>query len=182
MMTTAMTYLRIPHLRRGLVLALIGGGLAAFGWTQSLQPARAAYEAARADAVGRAAEAAALDARRALAGRFETSAQEVEALDAALSAAADRSQLVERMTGLSAEAGTRIVHGSNTLGEPRGGLRPLLQDITVEGSYAQVRAFMAAVAGLETLTILVSVDLSANPDGTLVRGRMRFMTLAEATG
>ncbi len=177
-----LSYLRIPHLRLGLFLAACGSAAVVMAWMLALQPARAAHDAARAALIARSADLAALEARRALADRYFALLSDVDALERALAAAPDRSQLVESLTSLSARAGTRIIHGSNSLGDARDGLRPMLQELTVEGGYDEVRAFLTEVSGLDTLTLPVAVDLNANPDGTLIRGRMRLMTLTEAGG
>lgn len=91
-------------------------------------------------------------------------------------------ELEERLGAVSAAAGTRVIHGANSFGEPRAGVVPVLQDLTVEGSYAEVRDVLARVSRMETLTLLDAVEMSANPDGTLVRARLRLVTLSEGLG
>lgn len=174
-----LTYFRVPHLRRGVLIALTGAGVAYLGYGQSLATARAEYDAARGQMVAAAAEQAAFEAREALSERYLSLSARIDVLDQKLAAGADRSGLVERLTGLAAETETRIIHGANSFGTERGGITPLLQDLTIEGSYAQVRAFLAGVRAMETLTMLVSIELSANADGTLVRAAMQFMTLSD---
>ena len=95
----------------------------------------------------------------------------------------DRSGVVERLTALSASSGTRIIHGASTFGRPRGEVIPVEQDLTIEGAYSAVSRFMSGLQDLESLTLLRSVELTSNPDGTLVRAKIKLVTLsAEAEG
>ena len=177
-----MAHLRVPAIRAGaLSLALAAGGLALV-WPLLLAPAERAHAEGRERAAGLSRALSDLRGRQALASRHAELSQEARALEARLGAGVDRSALVERMAAISAAAGTRVIHGANRFGEAQGGVTPVLQDLTVEGSYAQVRDVLGRVAAMETLTLLVSVEMSANPDGTRVRARMRFVTLSEASG
>jgi hypothetical protein len=172
-------HLRIPAIRAGLlVLAVALLGLAVV-WPLLLRPAESEHATQRERAAGLSRALTELREREAQAERHARLAAQAEALEARLRAPVDRSALVERMSALSAAAGTRVVHGANRFGEERAGLTPVVQDLTVEGSYAQVRDFLGRVAAMETLTLLDSVEMSANPDGTLVRARARFVTLSE---
>lgn len=173
------TYLRVPALRSGVLMTLLAGLLAAtavWGYWRPAQDRRAGLEA-QVVALNRAISGT--EARLALTDRYLDQSARVDDLTARLAADVDRSQLVQRMTDLAAEAGTRIIHGANSFGTPRDGVIPVVQDLTVEGSYGNVRGFIDLLSGLDTLTLLLSVDFSANPDGTLVRGKMRFITLSE---
>ncbi len=174
-----LTYLRVPMLRTGLLLTILGAVLtltATWGYWQPSQ-GRLSHNQAQVVALNRAISGT--EARLALTDRYIELSAQVDELESQLAADIDRSELVEWMTALASEANTRIIHGTNTFGQPRAGIVPVIQDLTVEGAYGDVRDFVEKVAGLETLSFLLSVDFSANPDGTLVRGKMRFMTLAE---
>ena len=173
-----LTYLRIPVIRNGLALLLIAGPLTGVVWNWMYLPAKADFASARSEMVDRASARSELELRQSMTDRVDELSAQIADLEQKLAAATDRSGLVERLTALSAEAGTRIIHGANSFGTERAGLKPVLQDLTVEGNYNELRAFLDAVDKLETLTMMVSADISANPDGTLVRGRFRFMTLS----
>lgn len=176
------TYWRIPHLRRGLSLFLLGLFGLYFAWAGLLDPARREHDAVRDRFVRAAAAQADLGARSKGARLFMTRSAQIAALDARLSASVTSSGLVEAFSELSAEAGTRIIHGSNSFGEARGAVRLVIQDLTIEGSYDQLRIFLASVAEIGSLTMLVSAELGANPDGTLVRAQLRFVTLTAGGG
>ena len=177
-----MAHLRVPAIRAGAVaLALALAGLAVV-WPLLLIPAEREHRAQRDRAAGLSRVLSELGERQALAERHRALGAEADALERRLGADVDRSALVERMSAISTAAGTRVIHGANSFGDDRAGVTPVLQDLTVEGSYAQVRDFLARVSALETLTLLMSAEMSANPDGTLVRGRMRYMTLSEGGG
>ena len=174
-----MGHLRVPAIRAGaMTLALAAAGLAVV-WPVLLLPAERAHEAQRERSAGLSRVLSEQRDRRDFAERHGRLSREAEALERRLGAEVDRSALVERMSAISAAAGTRVIHGANRFGEPQGGVTPVLQDLTVEGSYAQIRDFLARAAAMETLTLLDSVEMSANPDGTLVRARTRFVTLSE---
>lgn len=172
-------YLRVPVLRSGVLVALMAAlmaGTAIWGYWRPAEDRRARAEA-QVVALNRAISGT--EARLALTDRYLELSAQVDELEGRLAADVDRSELVERMTALAARADTRIIHGANSFGQERAGVVPVIQDLTVEGAYPDVRTFIGLVSGLDTLTLLLSVDFSANPDGTLVRGKMRFMTLSE---
>ena len=176
------SHLRVPAIRAGvLALALALAGLAVV-WPVLLIPAERAHAAQRDRAAGLSRVLAELRDRGEAAERFAALSEEADALERRLMADVDRSALVERMSAISTAAGTRVIHGANSFGEARAGVTPVLQNLTVEGSYAEVRDFLARVSAMETLTLLDSVEMSSNPDGTLVRGRMGFVTLSEGGG
>ena len=85
--------------------------------------------------------------------------------------------MVELFAAISNKSGTRIIHGANQLGPAKDGATQVLQELTVEGAYADLRAFLAEIAQLETLTVLVAADFSSNIDGSLVRAKLRLTTL-----
>lgn len=172
-------YLRVPILRTGILMAILAALLALTAFWGYWQPAQGRLALNQAQVVALNRAIAGTEARLALTDRYIELSAQVDELEGQLAADIDRSELVERMTALASQANTRIIHGTNSFGQPRSGVVPVIQDLTVEGAYADVRDFVERVAGLDTLSLLLSVDFSANPDGTLVRGKMRFMTLAE---
>lgn len=182
-MKTLRAYLAVPAIGRAVLLLLPALVLLAFvelNWrrplTVSHESAVAAFEALR-------AEAAELRARIDSVATYADMESRIEDVAARFEAPVDRSGVVERLTALSSEAGTRIIHGANSFGRPRGDVIPVEQDLTIEGSYADVSRFLEGLQALDTLTLLRSADFSANPDGTLVRAKIKLVTLsAEAKG
>ena len=175
-------YLAVPVIRQAVLLILFAGALMAATEVWFWFPGRDQHAAVKAEVVALQARKVTLEARLDAVEDHDRTAALLDALDTRLSAAVDRSTVVERLTGISAEAGTRIIHGANSFGTPRGDVRPLLQDLTVEGSYVQIAGFLNALHKLETLTLLRSAEFSANPDGSLVRVQMKLMTLSTGGG
>ena len=172
-------YLGVPLIQRAVWLILFGTALLAATEAWFWSPIRDAHTRTKARVIALQTEKATLEARLKAEESYAQTAELLDQIDARLTADIDRSAVVERLTGISAEAGTRIIHGANSFGRPRGSVRPVLQDLTVEGSYAQVGRFLNALPGLETLTLLRSAEFSANPDGTLVRVQMKLVSLSE---
>ena len=54
---------------------------------------------------------------------------------------------------------------------------PVEQDLTIEGSYVALARFFVGLEALETLTLLRSTEFAANPDGSLVRAKIKLVTL-----
>ena len=54
--------------------------------------------------------------------------------------------------------------------------------MTLEGSYGQIREFISQLSGIETLTILRAIEMTSNPDGTLVRAKIKLITFAQGSG
>ncbi len=173
----ALTYWRIPTIRLGLTYGLIAALLTCAVWVFLLTPTKAGYLDKRAELIDLTAERDGLAQRREDAPRFAALLQATRTLDQRLETGAERSRMVELFAAISKKSGTRIIHGANQLGPPRDGAAQVLQELTVEGSYAEIRAFLAEIAGLETLTVLVAADLSSNIDGALVRAKLRLTTL-----
>jgi hypothetical protein len=173
----ALTYWRIPTIRLGLTYGAIATMLACAIWVFLVTPMKASFTAKRAQLIYLTAERDSLAHRRDEATRFTLLTEATEGLDQRLEMGAERSRMVELFAAISEKAGTRIIHGANQLGPPQDGVAQVLQELTVEGGYAEIRAFMAEIAGLETLTVLVAADLSSNVDGALVRAKLRLTTL-----
>lgn len=169
-------YWRVPALRRGLILAIAAAAALIVVRSEWLLPARAELAQLKADAIALQTRLDDAAARRALSGDFRRLTAELDALDARFSASVERSELVERMATMSARAGTRIIHGANSFGAEKDGVVPVLQDLTIEGSYPQIRDFIGELARVETLTLPRSVEFSANAEGTLVRAKFRLVT------
>lgn len=172
-----MTYWRIPTIRLGLVYGLIAGALAAAVWLLLIIPTQASFIEKRAELIRLTAERDGLSRRRDEAPRYAALSEAIDVLDQRLRTGAERSRMVELFAAISKSAGTRIIHGANQLGPERDGVTQVLQELTIEGAYADMRAFLAAISQLETLTVLVAADLTSNVDGSLVRAKLRLTTL-----
>lgn len=177
-----MTYWRIPTIRLGLTYGVIAALLTGAAWLFLLAPTKASFTDKRAELIRLTAERDGLARRRDEAPRFEMLLRAVDSLDQRLETGAERSRMVELFAAISKKSGTRIVHGANQLGPARDGAAQVLQELTVEGGYTELRAFLAEIAGLETLTVLVAADLSSNVDGALVRAKLRLKTLTTTLG
>lgn len=177
-----MTYWRIPTIRLGLTYGAIAALLAGAAWGLLIVPTQASFTEKRAELIQLTAERDGLARRLVEAPRFEALSRATDSLDQRLMTGAERSRMVELFAAISKQSGTRIVHGANQLGPASDGAAQVLQELTVEGGYPELRAFLAEIAGLETLTVLVAADLTANADGTLVRARLRLKTLTTMLG
>ncbi len=177
-----MTYWRIPTIRLGLTYGLIAAALTGAAWAFLIAPTKASFTAKRAELIQLTTDRDSLARRRDEAPRFEALHSAADSLDQRLETGAERSRMVELFAAISQKSGTRIIHGANQLGPAHDGAAQVLQELTVEGGYSELRAFLAEIAALETLTILVAADLSANADGTLVRARLRLKTLTTMLG
>ena len=169
---------RIPAIRRGISLTLLASFCLYVVQGSVLAPAQARLAQYKADAIAVQTRLDNLASRVAMAGDFDRLSAERDALRARFQAGVERSDLVEQFAAMSASSGTRIIHGSNSFGQPLYGVTPLKQDLTVEGSYAQIRAFLQALSQAPTLTLPVSVEFTANDEGTLVRARISLVTYA----
>lgn len=178
-MSVIASYWRIPYFRRSLLLALFALFLGYFSVVERYLPALSQFEASLAALQAHTNVLAEQQQRYELAEGAEDLRAQLDALDARLSAGEERAAIVERFTELAGASGVRIIHGANQFGRERAGMTPVLHALSVEGSYASLRTFLAATRGLSTLTLLVSADISANPDGTVVRARLEYMTLSE---
>ena len=171
-------YLAVPAIYHGIAAFLVVGAAFFLLETAVAGPNHATREALRNDVLALHAEKQALQTRVDAVVTFEERAREVDMVEARLRAPVDRSGVVEILAHLSAASDTQIIHGANSFGPPRGALRPVLQDLTVEGSYANIARFIDGIGDIDTLTLLRQADVSANADGTLVRAQFKLMTLS----
>jgi hypothetical protein len=178
--TALLAYLRVPLLRRSLLATLLFGTI--FGAIELGLRRELAGEQSERDRTLSALqnEAAELRARIDAAATFEERSRQLQEVEARFRAPVDRSSVVETLTRLSAESGTRIIHGTNSFGRARGDIVPVEQDLSIEGPYLAITRFLAALSGLETLTLLRSAELAANADGSLVRVKLKLVTLSAA--
>ena len=175
-------YWRIPVVRRGLMaLVLLLATLYLIN-SYAYRPAQIRFQALKAQAVSLQSELADLEIRSDLVVQFAALTAQTADVQRRFEADVDRSGIVERMARMSANAGTRIIHGSNNFGQARQGVVPVLQDLTLEGSYGQIREFISQLSGIETLTILRAIEMTSNPDGTLVRAKIKLITFAQGSG
>ena len=172
-----LTYWRIPTIRLGLTYGGIAAVLAGAAWMFLITPTKASFTEKRAELIQLTTERDGLARRGDEAPRFEMLSRAADNLDLRLETGAERSRMVELFAAISKKSGTRIVHGANQLGPQSDGAAQVLQELTVEGGYRQLRAFLTEISELETLTVLVAADLSSNTDGTLVRAKLRLKTL-----
>jgi Tfp pilus assembly protein PilO len=169
---------RVPWLRKGaMALAFFALALVLIN-TYIYQPSREMHSNLRAQTVDLQNQLADLETRTNLGAVFDELSAQSDAIQQRLSSKVDRSGIVERIARISAQSGTRIIHGSNSFGQPSQGIVPVEQDLTIEGTYFQIRQFLTRISQIETLTILRSVEFSTNPEGTLVRGKMNLVTFS----
>lgn len=172
-----LTYWRIPTIRLAVIYGAIAGAATVAVWVLLITPTQTSFTEKRAELIRLTAERDGLARRRDEAPRFAELRDAVDVLDQRLRTGAERSRMVELFAAISKKSGTRIIHGANQLGPAKDGATQVLQELTVEGAYEDLRAFLAEIARLETLTVLVAADLSSNIDGSLVRAKLRLTTL-----
>lgn len=181
-MNSIRAYLAVPLIRRGVTfaaLALLGLFAAAY-WLWS--PAQAAHQFLKQDVIALQSMKLIDEARVDATESFAQTVGRIAVLEAKLVAPIDRAGVVEIMADLSRQTQVQIIHGANTFGRPRGAVRPVLQDLTVEGSYSEVSDFLGRLGQVETLTLLRRAEFTTNADGTLVRAQLKLMTLNDRPG
>lgn len=175
-------YLRVPSIRQGVFVILLLASVLAVTERWLWAPARSAHAERLSEVIALQSQLAVTNARINQVTRYNDMQAMLDTLNTRLAAPVDRSGVIERLSAINTEAGTRIIHGANSFGEPRENIVPVLQDLTVEGPYDSIRTFLNRLAGLETLTLVRQAEFTANPDGTLVRLQMRLVTLSAGTG
>lgn len=141
-------------------------------------PARSDHAAAKAQLIALQSARAQLQARVDAIAPYSQAETALSVLEVKLAAPIDRSGVVEILADVSTAANTQIIHGANTFGQSRGAVRPVLQDLTVEGSYGEIADFLTRLGQVDTLTLLRRAEFSTNADGTLVRVQLKLMTLS----
>lgn len=175
-MAMVMSHWRIPYLRRAFLFA-VGGGLAAsFAYVGMVTPAQDTYDAKFEQMREISAQRAELDARLALTDKVANVAEKITILDQKLNQEGERSGVVERFAELATVTGVRIIHGTNRFGAEISGVSPVFHELTIEGDYLSTRAFLESARDLASLTLLLSTEMSGNPDGTIVRSQLEFVT------
>ena len=182
-MRSLRAYLAVPAIFRGAALLLLSAATLIFVQIQMRAPMQQESLIAEARYNGLKAQVSQLSARIDSIETYDDMQRQLASVAKRFEANVDRSGVVERLTNLSAQAGTRIIHGASSFGRPRGEIVPVEQDLTIEGSYVALARFFSGLETLETLTLLRSSEFAANPDGTLVRAKIKLVTLnAESAG
>jgi len=181
-MRTLAAYLAVPHVRQGAFLLIAALAALAFVQLEWRGPLTREYAAADSRFRTLQQEVGELASRIESVETFDAMQDQLAEVTLRFEADVDRSGVVERLTALSSEAGTRIIHGANSFGRPRGDVVPVEQDLTVEGPYVALARFLTGLEQVETLTLLRSVEMAANPDGSLVRAKIKLVTLSRAAG
>lgn len=181
-MRTLAAYLAVPYVRQGAFLLLIALAVLAYVEVEWRGPLAREHAAAETRFRTLQQDVAELSARIESVETFDAMRDQLAEVTLRFEADVDRSGVVERLTALSSDAGTRIIHGANTFGRPRGDVIPVEQDMTVEGPYVALARFLTELEQVETLTLLRSVEMAANPDGSLVRAKIKLVTLSRKAG
>ncbi len=179
-MMTLRAYLAVPYVRQAVFFLLAGVALLAFVQTEYRAPLMETYASQTARLAALRSEVGELTARIDSIETYDDMQARIAAVTRKFEADVDRSGVVERLTELSSTSGTRIIHGANTFGRPRDSVVPVEQDLTIEGPYPALAKFLTGLDTLETLTLLRSVEISANPDGSLIRAKLKLVTLNAA--
>lgn len=182
MFQTLRGYLRMALIRRSLFLFLLT--LCSFLTILELRygPAQETFTSRKAEAVALQSQIADLELRREMSAQTKALASALTNLRRRFSAKTDRAGLVENMAELAERHSVNIIHGSNSFGRSIGNVKPILQDLTIEGSYPQVRAFLDGIARLNTLTLLRRAEFSGGKDGTKIRVKLKLKTFGAGGG
>jgi len=181
-MKTLAAYLAVPHVRQGSLVLLAALAALAYVQIEWRGPLIREHAAAETRFKAMQQDVAELSARIDSVETFDAMQDKLAEATLRFEADIDRSGVVERLTALSSQAGTRIIHGANTFGRARGDVIPVEQDLTVEGPYVALARFLTELEKVEMLTLLRSVEMAANPDGTLVRAKIKLVTLSQEAG
>lgn len=181
-MRTLRSYLAVPYVRQAVLFMLAIGAVLVLVETRYRAPLMAEYAEQMSQFERLSARVGELRARIDSIQTYDDMQAQLAAVTERFEAGVDRSGVVERLTELSAASGTRIIHGANTFGRPRGTVIPVEQDLTIEGPYPALAAFLNGLDTLETLTLLRTVEISANPDGSLIRAKLKLVTLSAEAG
>ena len=166
--------LRHPAARAGLwacAVALAAAGAAFAAWWPE-QRAHAALEETLATK-----RRAVVEGRRAeeLARAYREARLHVAALDAKLRHGATQAQLVQGFARLARRHGVRIL--GETYDEGRNARQPQLSaELTLQGSYAGLRDFVADLATLPTWSEVHEVRIENVHGAALQKGRVRIVT------
>jgi Tfp pilus assembly protein PilO len=171
-------YWAVPVVRRGVWVLISAIALIVLTERIYWQPARAAHSALRDEVIALQSNRTQLQTRVDAVPTYIETMAALDVLEARLAAPVDRSGVVERLADVSTAADTQIIHGANSFGRPRGDIRPVLQDLTIEGGYAQITSFLQGLAQVDTMTLLRSAEFSTNADGSAVRLQLKLMTLS----
>ena len=175
--TLILAYWSVPHIAVGTSLAILGLISLGIIYWSFFSPVSGGLEQQRSDLFQLRRDLSEIESRMSQQDNFGLLTEKISNLRLRLNRPSDESIIVEELAAYSAKSQTRILHSETTLGPERDGLRSVLRDLTVEGSYSQVRSFIGLLSEMKTFTLISKLDLSANPDGSIVRARLRIETL-----
>lgn len=117
-----------------------------------------------------------------IARQFDESHRRVEAIREKLEAAASQAELAAHINQLAAELGVRILNESNEEAKIKLGYQPIIQELSIEGSYAAIRQFLLAVRTLPTWTIVRELRLTRKNVAADLKAVVTLVTYRRTAG
>lgn len=174
--------LRHPRVRAGFAALVISVAAlvvvsAAYWW-----PARHAAETLQAKIEERRLEISSADSRAQLAGASRRAAGQVAQIEKKLDASVTQAVLVQNLTALARRHNAKIVSQSYEEGKPKDGYAALVHELTLQGSYAELRGFIGDLQGLPTFTIVQEAILGRTANAAAIRAQLDMVTYRRAEG
>lgn len=173
---------RYPLVRCGALLAaamfLATVATAAFLWwpavTEHRQLERAVAQAKSkvVDAINQAK----------VAESFHEVQERIEAIGEKLEATASQAELTSHINRLAAKLEVKILNESNEEGKIKQGYLPMIQELSIQGSYAAIRHFLLALNALPTWTIVRELRITRKAITADLKAVVTLVTYRPAAG
>ncbi len=175
-------YLQVPSIGVGVVALALSVAILSFVETRMHRPLVSERDEVRSQLVALQIQFDNTAQRILLAEQFGETKLTLEALDSRLAVDETKTNSVSELAALSQQAGTRIIHGANSLGKPRLDVTPVLQELTLEGDYAAIIRFVDGLSALSRLTLLRQFEINGSSENNRLRAKLSLMTLSKGGG
>ncbi len=175
-------YLQVPAIGVGVVALALSVAILSFVETRMHRPLVSERDEVRSQLVALQIQFDNTAQRILLAEQFGETKLTLEALDSRLAVDETKTNSVSELAALSQQAGTRIIHGANSLGKPRLDVTPVLQELTLEGDYAAIIRFVDGLSALSRLTLLRQFEINGSSENNRLRAKLSLMTLSKGGG
>ena len=174
--------LRHPVVRTGGIIFMVSLALAAVAAAWYWLPARNEADALRQRIDAKRKHRVETMYRIELTRAYSAAEREIGSLEMKLDSQAVQLNLVNHLNQLAHKYNVKIQSESYEEGKIQDGYAPLYHELSLLGSYASIRAFLAGIHGLPTFSVIQEAVLSGTRETHGIKAHLRLVTYRRVNG
>lgn len=109
-------------------------------------------------------------------------AKQIALIEKKLDTSVTQAALLQNMAELANRNNVKIISEAYEEGKTKDGYSPLVQELTVQAGYSDLRGFIAGVEQLPTFTIVQEAVLSRSTNSSVIKAQLNIITYRRAKG